>query len=165
MICQFIWPLRTRTPAIWEPRRPGPFLCGGSDWATDLFCGWKQRLSWGEKLSEKGSVKQTTFHWRATVLNPPPPPPQLDLAMPLSALRRYESWKIRFFIWILEIWGIFHTKKERIHRWMKVWTQLCQEMIAFLCFATMITCNKAKKCSASKLSSVLKMNAEYVFFF
>ena len=26
---------------------------------NDFFCGWKHGLSWGEKLSEKGSVKQT----------------------------------------------------------------------------------------------------------
>ena len=31
--------------------------------AGEMICfhGWKQGLSWGEKLSKKGSVKQTTF--------------------------------------------------------------------------------------------------------
>ena len=27
---------------------------------NNLFCGWKQGISWGEKFSEKGSVKQAT---------------------------------------------------------------------------------------------------------
>ena len=26
-----------------------------------MFCGWKHGLSWGEKLSENGSVKQSSF--------------------------------------------------------------------------------------------------------
>ena len=36
------------------------FLTGDSSWGYDLFCGWKQGLIWGEKLSEKESVKQTS---------------------------------------------------------------------------------------------------------
>ena len=28
---------------------------------NNLFCGWKQGISWGEKLTEKGSVKQATL--------------------------------------------------------------------------------------------------------
>ena len=39
-----------------------PFLPGDSGWGNDLFCGWKQGLSWGEKLSEKGSLKETNPH-------------------------------------------------------------------------------------------------------
>ena len=27
----------------------------------DMFCGWKQGLCWGDKLSALGSVKQTIF--------------------------------------------------------------------------------------------------------
>ena len=39
------------------PRKKDP---GDNSWRDDLFCSWKQGLSWGKKLSEKGSVKQTT---------------------------------------------------------------------------------------------------------
>ena len=46
--------LRTTTP-----EKKGPFLPGGGGEGDDLFCGWKQGLSWDEKLSEKGCVKQT----------------------------------------------------------------------------------------------------------
>ena len=35
------------------------FLSDDSGWGNNLFCGLKQGLSWGEKLSKKGSVKQT----------------------------------------------------------------------------------------------------------
>ena len=70
MMCQFMWPLRTWTDPIRELRRPrkSPYLpavvvarepicfktraqLGGG------VCGWKQGLCWGEKLSEKGSVR------------------------------------------------------------------------------------------------------------
>ena len=41
------------------PREKRPFLSGDGSWGYDMFCGWKQGLGWHEKLSEKGSVKQT----------------------------------------------------------------------------------------------------------
>ena len=42
---------------------------GDSSWGYDLFCGWKQVLSWGEKLREKGAVKQTTSHQKEKIQN------------------------------------------------------------------------------------------------
>ena len=44
-------------------RERHPFLFGDSSWGYDtcMSCGWKEWLGWGEEVSEKGSVKQTTF--------------------------------------------------------------------------------------------------------
>ena len=51
-------------PRTATPEKKGPFLSSDSSWGYDMFCGWKQAwLSWGELLSEKGSVKQTSIEF------------------------------------------------------------------------------------------------------
>ena len=52
LICQLIWPLRTRTATIRELWRP--FLSGDSSWGYDLFCGWKQGSAWVKNLVKRG---------------------------------------------------------------------------------------------------------------
>ena len=40
-----------------------PFLFGDSSWGYDtcMSCDWKEGLGWGEEVSERWSVKQTTW--------------------------------------------------------------------------------------------------------
>ena len=44
-----------------QPEEKRPFLFSDNSWGYDMSNGWKQRLSWGEKLNIKGAVKQTNI--------------------------------------------------------------------------------------------------------
>ena len=69
---QFIWPLE-RKPFQSENRngqekRFSLVIVAGDDTCTCMSCGWKEGLGWGEEVSEKGSVKQTTHQVCVNIL-------------------------------------------------------------------------------------------------